>query len=104
MNTLFDELPEEQRNKPKDMKSLMGNYQLGKKKTKHEYEYQEVCSDLQKMFEDHGNEAESKLVWTLPYKVGFTPHKIKKAGEIARKRGIIKFSYVVGIIKNLPDW
>ena len=83
-------------NPPKSMASLFDGMQLEVKKSKHEYEFQEVCSDLQKDF--------GKLVWTLPHKVGFTPHKIKKAGDIARKRGVKKFPYLVGIIKRLPDW
>lgn len=96
MNTLFKEFDETPNNESKSMGSLMDKYQIGTKKTKHEYEFQEVCSDLEKDF--------GKLVWTLPHKIGFTPHKIKKAGAIARKRGVLKFPYLVGIIKNLPDW
>ncbi len=81
-------------NKPKTMTALIGNYQLGVKETKHKYEYQEVCSDLEKDF--------GKLIWTLPHKMGFTPYKIKEAGRIARERGIKKLPYLVGIIKRLP--
>lgn len=80
-------------NAPKQMSMLMERFQIGREKTNHEYEYQEVCSDLQKDF--------GKLVWTLPYKDGVTEYKIKKAGEIARSRGILKFNYLVGIIKKL---
>lgn len=61
--------------------------------TKHEYEYQEVCEDLQKDF--------GKLVWTLPYKKGVTEFNLKKAGAIARKRKILKFRYLVGILNKL---
>lgn len=61
--------------------------------TKHQYEYQEICENLQKDF--------GKLVWTLPYKKGVTEYKIKKAGEIARARGILDYRYLVGIIKKL---
>lgn len=63
------------------------------KETKHNYEYQEVCEDLERDF--------GKLVWTLPWKKGVTEYKIKRAGEIARKRGILKFGYLVGIINKL---
>lgn len=94
MNTLFDEYDETPTVKTKKLGLLMSSYQV--KKSKHEYEYQEVCSDLEKDF--------GKLVWTLPHKVGFTPYKIKKAGGIARKRGVLKYPYLVGVLKNLPDW
>ena len=61
--------------------------------TKHDFEFQEVCEDLEKDF--------GKLVWTLPYKKGVTEFNLKKAGDIARKRGILKFSYLLGILKKL---
>jgi hypothetical protein len=79
-------------NTPKSMATLFTNREL--QVSNHEYEYQEVCSDLQKDF--------GKLVWTLPHKEGITEYKIRKAGEIARSRGILKFAYLVGIIKKLP--
>ena len=74
--------------------TLFGNVLTREKTTKHNHEFQEVCEDLQKDF--------GKLVWTLPYKVGITETKLRRAGEIARKRGILKFNYLVGVIKNLP--
>jgi len=80
-------------NSTKSISSLMSKYEIGREKTKHQEEYQEVCSDLQ---EDFG-----KLVWTLPYKKGVTEFKIKEAGKIARARGVLKFTYLVGIIKRL---
>lgn len=80
-------------NTPELMSSLLEKYKVGRQKTKHNYEFQEVCSDLEKDF--------GKLVWTLPYKKGVTEHKIKEAGQIARKRGILKFNYLVGILKRL---
>jgi len=80
-------------NSTKSISSLMSKYEIGREKTKHQEEYQEVCSDLQ---EDFG-----KLVWTLPYKKGVTEYKIKEAGKIARERGVLKFNYLVGIIKRL---
>lgn len=81
-------------NEPKQMSALLEKFKIGRHETKHEYEYQEVCSDLQKDF--------GKLVWTLPYKEGVTEYKIKEAGRIARQRGILKFNYLVGILKKLP--
>lgn len=61
--------------------------------TDHEHEFQEICTDLEKDF--------SKLVWTLPHKTWCTEAKLQKAGEIARKKGIKTFKYLVGIIKKL---
>jgi len=75
------------------MKTLNLLLQRTYEKTVHEYEYQEVCADLEKDF--------GKLVWTLPYKKGVTEFNIKKAGAIARKRGILKFNYLVGVLNKL---
>lgn len=63
------------------------------RKSKHLYEYQELCEELAKVY--------GRLVWTLPHKVGFTEHKIRRAHQIASERGITKFAYLVGIIKKL---
>ena len=63
------------------------------KETNHEFEYQEVCTELEKDF--------SKLVWTLPFKKGYSEFNLKKAAGIARKKGILKFNYLVGILKKL---
>lgn len=75
------------------LNKLMPDFTKIKRTTKHKHEYQEVCEDLQKDF--------GKLVWTLPYKKGFTEHKIRTAGQIARSRGITTVPYLVGIIKKL---
>jgi len=80
-------------NEPKQMSALLDKFKIGREKTNHEYEFQEVCSDLQKDF--------GKQVWTLPYKEGVTEYKIKEAGRIARQRGVLKFPYLLGILKKL---
>jgi len=59
----------------------------------HEFEFQEVCKELEPFY--------GKVVWSLPFKEGFTEFKIREAHKIAKKRGIVKFSYLVGIIKKL---
>ena len=64
------------------------------KKTKHKFEYQELCEELEPIY--------GKLVWTLPHKIGFTEYKIRKAHEIAQNRKILKINYLIGIIKKLP--
>jgi hypothetical protein len=63
------------------------------KETKHKYEFQELCEELEPIY--------GKLIWTLPHKIGFTEYKIRKAHEIAQKRGIDKIQYLIGIIKKL---
>lgn len=62
-------------------------------KTKHEYEFQEVCEDLQTDF--------GKGVWSLPYRKGVTEYKLAEAGKIARKRGIKTIAYLIGIMNKL---
>jgi hypothetical protein len=62
--------------------------------TKHNHEYEEVCSELEPLF--------GKLVWTLPYVKGVTEYKIREAAAIARKRGKLTFPYLRGIINRLP--
>jgi len=83
---------EEQTNGGKDIKTLFEGYVF--KKTKHEYEFQEVCSDLQAIY--------GKAIWTLPFKEGVTEFKIRKAHEIAQRKGVKNFAYLYGIIKKLP--
>lgn len=76
---------------PKSLKDLQ--FSFATVETKHNYEFQEICADLQKDF--------GKGVWSLPYKPGFTEYKLKKAGDIARKRGITSLGYLIGIVKKL---
>lgn len=63
--------------------------------TKHLFEYQSVCEELQPIY--------GKRIWTLPHQAGVTEYKIAKAHEIAVKRGRQgDFRYLRGIIKRLP--
>jgi len=62
--------------------------------SRHEFEFQEICAALEKDF--------GKLVWTLPHKKGVTEFKLKEAGRIAKRRGILDFKYLYGILKKLP--
>ena len=89
----YKEYDEAYTNEPKQMSTLLERFNIGRDETKHNFEYQEVCSDLEKDF--------GKLVWTLPYKKGVSEYKIKEAGKIARQRGVLKFNYLVGIINRL---
>lgn len=63
------------------------------KPSKHKFEYQELCEELEPIY--------GKLVWTLPHKPNFTEYKIRKAHEIAKSRNILKINYLIGIIKKL---
>lgn len=74
--------------------ALLSKYLIPKEKPKYKYEYTELCSELEPVY--------GKVIWTLPHRAGFTEYKIRKAHEIAKKRGITKIGYLVGIIKKLP--
>lgn len=63
------------------------------KKSAHDFEYQEVCSELEPIY--------GKGIWRLPYQPGVTEHKIREAHKIASQRGIQKYGYLIGIIKKL---
>ena len=80
-------------------------YNLQFTKSKHEYEFQEVCSELEPYF--------GKGVWTVAHMKGVTEYKMKEAFKIARKRGKarkdvsdqerrLNLSYFIGIVRTLP--
>lgn len=81
--------------KPKSMSSLFEKFEIGREQTKHQYEFQEICADLEKDF--------GKRIWTLPHqnKPYITNHNLRKAGQIARSRNITTINYLIGIMKNL---
>lgn len=61
--------------------------------SKHEFEFQEVCAELEPIY--------GKVIWVLPTRAYATPHKIRQAHEIAKKRGKVAFDYLSGIVKKL---
>lgn len=63
------------------------------KKTKHKFEYQEICEELEPIY--------GKQIWLAPSKIYFTEYKLKKAHEICKQRNILTFSYLLGVMKNL---
>lgn len=67
---------------------------LEKPTSKHTFEYQEVCTELEPLF--------GKAIWTVPFKPGVTEYKMREAARIARKRGIYSLGYYLGILKKLP--
>lgn len=73
-------------------KDLLKNA-VGNKPSKHMYEFQEICTELEPIY--------GKIIWNLPYKVGVTEHKIKEAHEISKKRGITTYPYLLGILRKL---
>jgi len=73
-------------------KDLLKNA-VGDKPTKHSYEFQELCTELEPIY--------GKLVWTLVFRAGITEHKLREAHNIAKKRGITTIGYLIGIINRL---
>lgn len=67
---------------------------IGTQRSKHDYEFQEICVELEKSY--------GKRIWRVPYFTWVTEHKLRKAAEIAKERGKEgDFGYLVGIIKKL---
>lgn len=64
------------------------------KQSKHKFEYQEVCEELEPTY--------GKLIWTLPHKVGFTEYKIREAHKVCIKRNILTFKYLYGVLRKMP--
>lgn len=58
-----------------------------------DFEFQALGVELEPFY--------GKAIWPLFYKKGFTEVKIREAHEIAKKRGITKLPYLIGIIKKL---
>lgn len=63
------------------------------KKTKHKFEYQELCVELEPIY--------GKRIWTIPHMPNFTEYKIRKAHEIAKNKGVLTINYLIGILKKL---
>lgn len=62
-------------------------------KTKHKFEYQELCSELEPLY--------GKRIWTVPSKTFFTEYKLRKAHEICKQRNVLTFPYLIGVLKKL---
>ncbi len=61
--------------------------------SKHEHEFQELCAELEPIY--------GKAIWVLPTRPYATEHKIRKAHEIACRRGKTTLAYLTGIVKRL---
>lgn len=57
------------------------------------YEFQDLCAELEPVY--------GKGVWALPCKVGVTENKIRRGHKICQEKGIIKLSYLIGVLKRL---
>jgi len=57
------------------------------------HEYQVLCKEME--------EKVGRVVWKLPYLPYVTDEKLRRAWEIAKKKGIYKIGYLIGILKKL---
>ena len=66
-------------------------------KSKHAFEFQEVCSEMEEYFgKKHKN-----IIWTLPYRIGFTENKLRNALEVCKRKRKNSVLYLIGIVKRL---
>lgn len=75
------------------LKSLLSEEQSLLAPSKHEYEYQQLCLELEPYY--------GKVVWSLVHKPFVTEYKLRKAHDIAVKKGIVKLPFLIGILKRL---
>lgn len=68
--------------------------QKTKDESKHAYEFQEICSELESIY--------GKAVWRIPFQKNMTEWKMREAHRIATQRGIYTYPYFYGILKRLP--
>lgn len=61
--------------------------------SKHEHEFQELGVELEPIY--------GRGIWPVFYRPDATEYKIRTAHEIAKKRGITKLNYLIGVIKRL---
>lgn len=64
------------------------------KESKFQHEFQELCTELEPIY--------GKVIWSLPFRAGFSEYKIREAHRIASLRGNTSVGYLIGIIKRLP--
>lgn len=78
----------------KSLFELAGERRFEKKQgPKVDYEFQALGLELEPIY--------GKLVWTLFHKKNVTEDVVRRAHEIAKKRNIQKYAYLLGIIKKL---
>lgn len=59
-----------------------------------EHEFQEICLELEEYF------GKKKIIWSLPYRKGYTNHLMRYALKETRIRGIKNLGYFIKIINN----
>lgn len=66
---------------------------IEEKRPKVDYEFQALGILLEPIY--------GKVIWSLFHRKGVTEEKVRRAHEIAKRRGIEKYAYLWGIIKKL---
>lgn len=61
--------------------------------SRHEHEFQEVCSELEPIY--------GKGIWTVPHRADCTEWKLREAARIAQLRGKTTLAYLIGVMKRL---
>lgn len=59
-----------------------------------DYEYQAICLEMEEQF------GRSKLLWTLPHRVGYTNQLMRYALKECKTRKVDNLHYFIAIIKN----
>lgn len=75
--------------------STLAGYQIKVPQGKHKFEYQELCTQLEKYW--------GKRVWMLPHRSGFTENRIRHAARECwkmKKVGPQYFGYLFAVIRN----
>lgn len=98
MENLFQNYTPEKMQKRREAFEAESKKRLGWKKRAPDFEYQELCLEMEQFFPKN----EKNIIWTLPFKIGYTEEKIRKAFDICKKKNVRSVRYVIGIIKNLP--
>lgn len=79
----------------KPLSDSLKDFKVPEPKGKHDFEFQELCSELEKYW--------GKRVWTLPHRHGFTENRIRMAARNCWKRGKVGdkwFGYLFKVIQN----
>jgi len=73
-----------------DKEKYLKKFKITKKQT---FEFQEICSNLQKIY--------GKGIWGLTKKLWFSEEKLRQAHKICKEKGITYIGYLIKVIKNL---
>ena len=73
---------------------LKKKFQSQEKTPKVEYEYQDLCLQLEEYF------GKKKLIWALPHRVGYTNQLMRYSLKECQTRNIKNLNYFIAIINN----